>query len=137
MILAVDPGKTTGWATYEAGEYQYGQASPFVFLSDVDSWALDTLDVFVVERYTITPQTLKMSRQPDALKIIGVLEWWAVSRDILFVEQTPAEAKSFVTNERLRKLGLYPSGLDHAADAMRHLILYLVKEQVIPASELV
>lgn len=42
------------------------------------------------------------------------------------VLQQPSNAKSFATNDRLKRWGVYEKGSDHKRDAMRHLALYLV-----------
>jgi len=39
--------------------------------------------------------------------------------------QSPSDAKSAVTDERLKALGLYVRGQQHARDALRHLALFL------------
>lgn len=129
-VLAVDPGLTVGYATFDsdADNYEAYQCHKWPFLNWADpdqhkAW----FDIVVVERFTITPQTLKMSRQPHPIEVIGVLRWWCESTSTTLIEQTPSEAKSFMTNDRLKHLGLYEPGADHANDAVRHLALYLVK----------
>lgn len=43
------------------------------------------------------------------------------------LQQNPADAKSVVTDERLKLWGMWTPGADHARDATRHALLYLSK----------
>ncbi len=136
MILAVDPGGTTGWAVYDDGEVYAGQDDQIHFFACVK--ALPRPSVIVVERYTITPHTAKLSQQTTALEVIGFLRYWAWEHDADFVMQTPADAKRFAQvgtdkHARLDAAGWTQRPLakfDHANDALRHLLLYCVKARI-------
>jgi hypothetical protein len=43
-----------------------------------------------------------------------------------FAQQTASQAKGFVSDIQLKRLGLYLPGKQHARDATRHLIYYMV-----------
>jgi hypothetical protein len=45
--------------------------------------------------------------------------------------QSPSNAKTTVTNERLKRWGLWSVGEQHARDATRHLILWLRKNRAL------
>ena len=136
MILAVDPGGTTGWAVMETDGRVYAGQDDFERFTHVVVH-LPVPDVIVVERYVITPRTAKLSQQTTALEVIGFLRYWAWSHGAKFVMQTPADAKRFSTsggkpNGRLDKAGWTMRPLadnDHANDALRHLLLYCVKNR--------
>lgn len=58
----------------------------------------------------------------------------AVAQEVLLSDrligvtiQSPSDAKSVVTDERLKQLGLWQTGQVHARDACRHLALFLRK----------
>jgi len=87
------------------------------------------LDALVVEQFTISVGTAKKTRAGSntAIEIIGALRWIAHARGIPFVVQTPADAMSFMTDAKLKRLGWYTPGADHARDAARHLALYLLR----------
>jgi len=131
-ILAVDPGVMTGWAYLDPNDVEWkapvcGQSEQAAFTSMVRSYE-NTWEAIVVERYTITQETLRKSRQPASLEIIGFLRAEAQWLDIPFVLQTPADAKRFASDEKLAAAGwLQPKKDDHANDALRHLLLYCVK----------
>jgi hypothetical protein len=131
-IFACDPGKCSGWAIYDdLGEVFSGQLEFAEFVTFADDEAKYAKpDVIVVERFTITQETAKKTQQTDALEVIGVLRYLAQREGSKFIrKQTPTEAKRFSTNDRLETLGWLKHPLaqwDHANDALRHLLLYLV-----------
>jgi hypothetical protein len=136
-ILAVDPGGTTGWMVW-ADNYgsrpivtDWGEGDPesvYLLLNDLHDYHLD---VIVCERYDVTVNTLKKTRQYDALELIGVLRHEAWRRGIPFVLQ--AQNPKFSTNARLKACGLYVKG-DHGRSAARQLLLYLVKNDIDPGA---
>jgi hypothetical protein len=139
-VLAVDPGGTTGWMVWNnalasnGGHPQvemWGECNFEQFVTLLDQWAESVFDVIVCERYTVTANTLKKSRQYEALELIGVLRADAYLRGVPFVlqEQNPA----FSTNERLKVCRLYVHG-DHGRSAARQLLLYLVKNNIDPGA---
>lgn len=98
--------------------------------------------LLVVEKFTITAQTGKLSPQPEPLELCGVGKFLAWKHRIPFVLQTPGDAKRFSPDARLRLIGKCddrPSGWytkgkggeDHGRDATRHLVLALAKSGLI------
>lgn len=140
-VFAVDPGGTSGWACWRDGEVTSGQLEfdPFVDMFEQGLQHGWCINVIVAERFTISARTVKLSQQTTALEVIGYLRAMAHLEGIPFVLQTPADAKRFtqVDNDahaRLDMLGWTQRPLakhDHANDALRHLLLYLVKNRLI------
>jgi hypothetical protein len=105
---------------------------------DLERWLEEKLlrstageDVQVVaERYVIGK-----ADSPWSLKYLGVLSY--LSRKGGWGEptiQTPAEAKSFAPNTLLKSLGFWHKGGEgHANDAIRHAIVYMVRQQRLSA----
>ena len=130
-ILAADPGGTTGWMVWADDStmvIDWGEGDPesvYLLLKDLNDYHLD---VIVCERYDVTANTLKKSRQYDALELIGVLRHEAWRRGIPFVLQP--QNPPFCTNGRLKLTGLYVRG-DHGRSAARQLLLYLTKNDLI------
>ena len=130
-IVAIDPGKTTGVA-WTRGLVM----SPVVAemnQDDLYDWLVNGNDlrhlhstVYVVESFTLRPGAKSHQTQP--LEIIGFID--GAVRSGLFkgslVKQSPAQGKSFGTDEKLKKLGFWVPGKGHAMDAMRHLVTYAV-----------
>lgn len=136
-ILAVDPGGTTGWVHYdtESGWFESGQQeNRIAFCEQAEEFITCGAEVVVVEDFRITVQTAKKSQQPDALKIIGALDYIAAGRAQV-VLQTPGDAKRFSTDARLKKAGMWTPGRKHANDAARHLFMWLCKKGLLSAIE--
>lgn len=138
LVVAVDPGGTTGLATYREGGLPFVSDGSVFASSQVDR-RLDVPDalaamalhgcpmVVVVERFIINAATARKSAQPDALLVCGALEYMSHRNGWTFILQKPADAKTFSTDDKLKSLGWYRPGMGHANDAARHLLLALVR----------
>ena len=84
------------------------------------------------ESYVITASTLRKTRGENwSLESIGALRWMANKHRVEFVLQTPADAKRFADDRKLKAAGWYfPTPGGHANDAARHLMLYLARNDV-------
>lgn len=128
-MVAVDPGKTTGFAFYDDEPDRVApQQEPLNKALDIIWSELGNLDRIVVERFTVTERTIKLARDNTALYGVGTLSWFAWHADVQFVLQQPADAKRLITDVRLRRLGWYRSTVGgHANDAARHLAYNLAR----------
>lgn len=134
--LAVDPGGTVGYALYPLidGPFvpdfvQAGQTGVDEFLD----WSRDliTSDFLVLmEKFAITANTATLSAggTHDTLDTIGVVKHLCRWAGAQYEVQTPGQAKSFVSNNQLKTLGLWVKSKDHARDAIRHLVLGIVNK---------
>jgi hypothetical protein len=133
VIIAVDPGKMTGWAHLRLGMFNSGQMP----LSDYLVWFDQVLEeglqpTVVCEDFIYTTETAKKTRQTWSTEGIGVLRFLTAKYGFGFHVQTPADAKRFSTNAKLKAMEWYrPSKGGHANDAARHLLLYCVKNKLI------
>jgi hypothetical protein len=133
MILAVDPGHTTGLAIYVKRQHDtfevHGRVNAYMYLERMISTMDPGTDTVVCESYRITVQTARLSQQFDALYLIGVIEFLCLTHNIPLVMQAPS-SKSFASDNKLEHLGWYhPSAGGHRNDASRHLLYYLVTEE--------
>lgn len=141
IYLAIDPGTTTGIAWYdEEDAFQpfgsaeiRGRHDLYTYLHK--NWGLGlgadpVPDVVIIERWDVRTYTHKLTNQDDPRYIIGYVEGvcYMAPRRVRYTEQTPAEAKRFSTNKKLKTLGWYRGGEGHADDAARHLLVRLVKD---------
>lgn len=136
VVVALDPGKTTGVAVFYGGlvtTHEVDHAS----VANLVGWhiheALDRkADLRVVsELFTISARTTKTKVQYESLYLNGWLVYGPAAEYVEF--QTPAQAKSLATNKRLEALGWRrPSKGGHADDAARHLFTYLHKNNLAP-----
>ena len=135
-LISVDPGKTSGFVVLDITDTLIDDATPGIVESsekeqmstcyDVHHLLSADNDIFyriVCEDFIITTQTGKKKDTRYSLEIIGALRYLAGMYHVPFTLQRPSEAKSFVSNERLKSMGLYVKGGEgHMRDAMRHAV---------------
>lgn len=138
MRLALDPGKTTGVAYRKADESNCphegtpcrhcggGELRGLQWPGDDITAALEGLhavfglDEIVVETFRSRPGGPAVNL--SAPMTIGRIHEWAEANDVPVVFQDPSWAKRKVSNDVLRAMGGWVRGMDHARDALRHLI---------------
>lgn len=133
LILAVDPGETTGLCLLRSDPLELVWSYEAPTWLDVCRRVDETLREHgskvevVVERFTITQQTAKNSQQTLPLEIIGQVRLLTmIHTEKQITLQSPADAKRFATNPRLKALELWHvGGGGHALDAIRHAVLRL------------
>lgn len=125
IAISIDPGGTTGItiATIDAEkvslvvkEGQYREVN----LRDI---------LTTVAPHYIICETFEYRNKAraglvlDSRNLIGIVNLYVSDnpQTRLFM-QSPAQAKSFFTNEKLKKLELYPVGLAHGRDSLRHFL---------------
>ena len=132
LVLAVDPGETTGWVTWarDANEVlAWGEDDEYAFCARVDDWLAATGPRVTVlaEAFVITRETAKKSQQPYSLYVLGAVRYLATKHGAEGPRlRSAADAKRFATNDKLRTLGWYRRGAPHATDAHRHLLVWAV-----------
>lgn len=134
-VLSIDPGLSSGIAfirreplkLVHSDELPPNETGDFVSAL-LREYPPDHVDV-VMERFLITQATAKNSQQGVSLEVIGVVKYLchAYGADPVTL-QTPADAKSFSSNARLKQLELWHVGGEgHALDALRHAVLRLTR----------
>lgn len=114
LIVGVDPGGTTGLAWLLNDRFESVDLAPLEALDKIDELARRKMPTIIaVERYTITAQTIKKTRQYDALEVIGASRWIAHRYRCTFLLQSPGEAQRAGNREVLRVLGWWAKGADH------------------------
>jgi hypothetical protein len=128
IIAAFDPGNTTGLAVF-ADEPINGQRlfmgqgtkeEIWQYMDFVTAWGRPVL--WVVEDTRPRPGHVA-TWQPSGCRMTGVIEYYACRRGERMILQSPATAKSFSTDQRLKLLTWWVPGKEHANDAARHLLL--------------
>lgn len=139
-IIALDPGKTTGVAFLDYSEItsptlvDHGSKSPENLTHTLDDYisrvGTDNA-LIVVERFVLREGMYGVDTSP--IEVIGRIKEWSKDRPHPFVWQLPSE-KELATNEVLRRMGLWLKGKDqrHVMDAVRHAVVYLVKQKHMP-----
>lgn len=129
-ILAVDPGKATGWAIYREGRAYFGEHS----FEDFPGFAWEYLNgndplLVIAERFVIMAGTLQKARTETnwSIELIGVLRFISDMCGHDFELQGAGDAKRLGNDGLLRKLDWWTVGSDHARDAARHVALALAR----------
>lgn len=131
-LLCLDPGHTTGWSLFVKGKLvDCGQAATLQ-----DGWkCIDELfnytqpTMVIYENYRVYAHKLERHSNSEVytLRLVGVIEFICeVLLDIPYYNQMAHEAKGFVTDDRLKKFGMYQAGQRHARDSIRHGIYFLL-----------
>lgn len=136
-MLAFDPGHTTGICNVVADPDQ----TPVFQLSQVDTKDIETLwnritqlfthyspNLVVIEDYRVYEWKSKDHSwsQVHTIKVVGAIQMAAFSRNLPVVMRMAAEAKGFVTDDKLKAWELYRKGERHARDACRHAVYELI-----------
>jgi hypothetical protein len=135
-VMAVDPGKLTGWLVYQplpvAGPsdmaldiVDWGEDSQQSFCEIAEKWVDKTSIPVVCERWDYRPGVRTF--QPYSLEIIGTLRYLTGFNPRRFHLQGPASAKEFGTHAKLHPYiwaGFGKGGAGHAVDALRHALLF-------------
>jgi hypothetical protein len=144
-VIGVDPGSSTG--VFVLRNFWLG---PFARWQEPHTEALTRLTSLLGQlQYTQPPTTTFViaaerfigagshgprTHQPVAQRVCGQLEALAAELSVELVWQSPADAKRFAPNERLRSLGLYTSrgevnqpDANDVNDAARHALLLLAR----------
>jgi hypothetical protein len=134
-VVALDPGKTTG-AVYAQMPYTNCTASctqvqgiePVVHL--LDSYKPDLV---IAEQFRLQhSKALQLSGQVMfASEVLGAVKNYCHQHSIKLLLQMPF-TKNTVSDKFLKIMGLWErtTGLPHARDAARHLVYYLLQEQL-------
>lgn len=158
-IIAIDPGGTTGWASYSARTLEVpdnDQADSEWHLEYYDeSWICGQmgpgdhhqqlyqfLELQQVQNFTVIGERFDFrgNDRPDidlmAREYMGVVKLFSQDRSVDVVWQWPFEAvgrKSFVQERHLKNIGVWVKGgasqWVHAMDAYRHLLHYMTTKQ--------
>lgn len=126
-VLALDPGKMSGIAFYSGSGTIQAYEANFYKAAKALEWLIPMCELVTVERFTIGVNTGKMRDNNWSLELIGVARWYCLKHDVNLLFQGPAEAKQFMSNDKLKALGLHKATVGgHQNDAVRHLILALL-----------
>jgi hypothetical protein len=128
-LIVVDPGKASGvvCASITDGRWT-GYTLDFEQTGQLLEEQTPSCDAVVMETFRINANTAKKTQAPWSLELIGVGRYFASKCSVPFVLQTPADAKAFCTDHRLKQLELWRRGdTDHVRDALRHLVVFCAR----------
>lgn len=135
-LMWCDPGHMTGIAMLEDGRFRCGEW-PFREAGQVvwQRCALWGPHLWAgYERYVITPATHKLTPQPEAMHMIGVIRLMtgAYGCRLLPAAQRGTAGWSPATPAWAEAIGIWPAGQDDAQSATLHMLGWLAREQAMP-----
>lgn len=138
FIVWLDPGLTTGMATYDL-------ENPKTFMS----WQYDGPDlearlrylfsehgermVIGWERFIVTSGGVRTSTPRHAIDAITRVRLMALGADVPVLKPQPSSARKLGSPVMLRRLGWYKPGKVHANDASQHLLSHLLRMKPMPS----
>lgn len=124
--LALDPGKTTGYAIFNSsGEVQIIGIKSIEEVSEWLEGLSDDITTCIYEGYRVFPHISHKYSEVDTIKVIGMIVSWGTRRKIKMVKQF-----SHQKIDGYKLLGIKPPKKkrdEHQYDAVAHGVLYLVK----------
>lgn len=138
VVIGVDPGKLTGIATFWGGEFRGTHEVP---AAKVGTWIEDYCEVmsrdprpierpyflFAVERYQIGGDTVKKTRQPDAMLVTGMVQSAAGRFHGMMTQQNASDAKKIGKPSALSQVPGYVKVTDHRLDASSQVYMALAR----------
>lgn len=139
LVAGIDPGLVTGVCQLAVDEQG--------MISHVWSDELDMLGVghwmkrlmvgrhcggpqiqVVCEKFTITNKTASNSQAPWSLEVTGLVRWYTERYGFSLYQPRPSETMSLISNDVLKRAGLYVKG-EHARDAARAGLYWLIAQK--------
>jgi hypothetical protein len=146
IVIAVDPGKVTGFFTYDsAAPVDAGSGDELPMWEFVDwmqqralfgEWLGSEVQV-VCESFSITKRSMtQRGERAWSIEQIGILQYMVRMRGSYvpmrppchYAEQSPSDAKGFSTDAKLKRVGWWLPGQEHARDAARHALLWATRQ---------
>lgn len=146
-ILALDPGETTGWAIFDGDVSIMVSQEPTKSVVDGANWLRERIEVGYTPTYTFNQPEKYLPYQHIRCEDYRVYEWkasdhsWSPVHTLRWIGAIELiaddagidlsfcmaqHAKGFWSDAKLKHFGLYPVGLKHGKDALRHLLYYLL-----------
>ena len=126
-VLFIDPGPHVGVAQWTnemtlMPEFAAWEWTPEEFLSQIESW-VEAVDEVGCENFRIGGA--RASEANVTIEMIGILRFLAHKHGKKFVTHPPGAHKFGVP--KLKRLGWWTPGSDHARSASGHLVKYLAE----------
>ena len=134
VLLALDPGLTTGYSIFSSGEMLTNGIIDWKdlntgFLSLIHLLQLFNPNVVVCEDYRLYANKVnaQLGSQIPTIKIIGAIEMLCIQNGITLFKMMASQAKGFATNDKLKEWGYYKKVNRHSRDSIRvgcHFLLF-------------
>lgn len=134
LVVWLDPGLTTGWAELGLGtKFRCGQGSQMEVGETLDAAAALFMGDMAIgyEQYIVTPGGGRTGTAGPPLKVIGMIEWIGYLNGCQMLKPVTSAMRTVTTPDMLKRLGWYRPGMDHAMQAARHLLAWLLREKLL------
>lgn len=140
FVVWLDPGMTTGIATYDFYWHEF-KSMQYLF-QESGSWLDNTLSWSKIdhgrqiaigwEQY-LNVGGARSGTASYSYEMIGVARYLAVKHGAHLLQAQPSSARKLGSDDKLQKLGWYTPGKRHANDAANHCLAFLLRERKLPA----
>mgnify|MGYP001469288196 CR=1 FL=1 len=133
VLLAIDPGETTGYSIFKDGELLTNgvidwniQVYGYNYLVDIMKKHLPNIVVCENFRLYAAKASALTGSQFNTVKTIGNIEILCERNNIPIVKQMAHMAKGFCTDDKLKEWGYYKKVNKHSRDSIRHATYFLL-----------
>lgn len=138
LVVWLDPGLTTGWASLYGGQsFESGQGS-FTEVGDMlDAHGnLYQEDLAIGwEQYIVTPGGGIAGTANPPIEVIGMAKWIGYWHNATTLTPVPSSFRLPASTQMLKKLGWYRPGQEHANQAARHLLAWMFREKLLTVKQ--
>lgn len=146
VVLALDPGGTTGWSVFGVHPDALSGDPAIGVVNNVEFWCagqfegdensqadeiVELIEHWPSARLVIEDFILRKQSQARELlspvRITSVLEW--AVRPRYFIKQQPSLAMTTITDDRQKAMGFWVPGQQHARDAIKHNLTFLKRQR--------
>jgi len=132
IALALDPGRTTGYAVAVDNLINYGQVelSPREFWHFLNYHLPVDLECHVICENFVFRQGNQLGVDLYPCELIGILKLHRtfhvdMSHQLYFQPASVQGKKAYFTDKLLKDMGLYIKGIEHGRSAVKHLLYWL------------
>lgn len=136
MFLALDPGETTGWASFnqDGSLIDYGQAEGFDFFSGWLEFLEPKPFLIICEEWILNPNIPQGGSRQETVQVIGSVRNYAIRNGIDIEWQSPSRKPAGYAWAGMKPLPKSQHSISHQYDAIAHGTYYLVKHKIIPTA---
>lgn len=134
-----DPGETTGWChvsihenevgIFNCGEGNHVQIGNLLFDNLALKTAVQKAEIetcFVIEKYILNS---KISQSPWSLETTGLVRYFTGIYQVPLHFVMPSQHKGLISNDVIKKAGLWVPNKGHAMDAVRLCLWYITSKK--------
>lgn len=132
MFLAIDPGETTGWATFDqhGNLLDLGQIKGFELFSDWLDYEIEKPSLIIYEEWVTNPNVPQGGSKQETSQVIGAIRAYARRNGIVVVAQRTSAKPVGYAFAGIKPLPKSRHSESHQYDAFAHGIYYLVKNKI-------